>query len=403
MLCAIPLVAIGVSAQGLDTKASPEDWEEINFEFNSSVLVDGFPSLLRLAELLQKNPGYKVRLEGHTDVIGGTGYNDKLGLARANTVRDFLVKYGARPSQITTGTRGKVDPKYPGQKPVYTKTDEARWMNRRVVLTVMDDQGRTVSAAGVGEAIRAMEPAQAGMTDCCSEVLKRLDKLDDIAKMLKDLADQNADLRRQLDALKQAEQVLESKANQPAAPAPAPRLLHAAASPRSPSARTEVPGAGLERRPGFQTAAPRRPPRAASSDRFADHYAFQAQGEYIYTREDKEGQFDLGLVDRIGRFQAGLFSSFKNVSLEGNQSGGTLGQAAVTLDYMFPWGKVGLYRNLRVHEQCADQQRSGGAGERRHIARSVHAALSASGESGRRQRFVRLVGRQLPRRPTRDT
>src|SRR5580698_6211291 len=232
LLCAIPLVAIGVSAQGLDTKASPADWEEINFEFNSSVLVDGFPSLLRLSELLQKNPGYKVTLEGHTDRLGGDGYNDKLGMGRASMVRDFLVKYGARPSQIEVTTRGKVDPKYPGQKPTYTKTDEARWMNRRVVVTVMDDQGRTVSAAGVGEAIRAIEPPKAGMTDCCSEVLRRLDKLDDIAKALKDLADQNADLRRQLAALRQAEQVLESKANLPPAAAP----VQAAAAPAAVSA-----------------------------------------------------------------------------------------------------------------------------------------------------------------------
>ncbi len=219
LLFILPLIAIGVSAQGLDTKASPNDWEEVNFEFNSSVLVDGFPSLLRLAELLQKNPGYKVRIEGHTDRLGANNYNDKLGMARANTVRDFLVKYGARPGQIEVGTRGKADPKYPGQKPAYTKTDEARWMNRRVVLTVMDDQGRTVSAAGVGDAIRAIEPPKAGMTDCCSEVLKRLDKLDDIARLLQGLADQNADLKRQLDALKQAQQVLESKVNQPASEA----------------------------------------------------------------------------------------------------------------------------------------------------------------------------------------
>jgi len=339
LLCAIPLLAIGVSAQGLDTKASPADWEEINFEFNSSVLVDGFPSLLRLSELLQKNPGYKVVLEGHTDVIGGTGYNDKLGLARANMVRDFLVKYGARPGQITTGTRGKVDPKYPGQKPTYTKTDEAHWMNRRVVVTVMDDQGRTVSAAGVGEAIRAMEPPKTGMTDCCSEVLRRLDKLDDIAKLLKDLADQNADLKRQLDALKQAEQVLESKANQPAAQAAAPVAMAASTAPPSlPKFQAMGLNVGQDSR-GSTTASA----KGRFFGPFADHYAFQAQGEYIYTREDKEGQFDLGLVDRINRFQAGVFSSFKYVSLEGNQSGGTLGQAAVTLDYIFPWGKVGLY------------------------------------------------------------
>src|ERR1700731_1800693 len=87
---------MGLQAQGLDTQASKDDWEEINFDFNSSVLVDGFPSLLRLSELLQANAGYKVRVEGHTDGIGSDSFNQKLGLDRANTVRDFLVKYGAR-------------------------------------------------------------------------------------------------------------------------------------------------------------------------------------------------------------------------------------------------------------------------------------------------------------------
>src|SRR5258708_23045765 len=179
---AVPLLTASLFGQGLDTQATKDDWEEINFDYNSSVLVDGFPSLLRLAELLQKNPGYKVKVEGHTDIIGGAQINDRLGLARANTVRDFLVKYGARTNQIDVSTRGKADPQYPGQKPAYTKTDEARWMNRRLVLPVLDDQGRTVSAAGVGEAIRSIEaPKPAGMTDCCNEVLKRLDKLDDIA------------------------------------------------------------------------------------------------------------------------------------------------------------------------------------------------------------------------------
>ena len=180
------------------------------------------------------------------------------------------------------------------------------------------------------------------MTDCCSEVLRRLDKLDDIAKMLKDLADQNADLRRQLDALKQAEQVLESKANQPGAPAPAPAAAAAAASTAVAVAEPKFQAMGLnvgQDSRGSTTASA----KGRFFGQFADHYAFQAQGEYIYTREDKEGQLDLGLVDRMGRFQAGVFSSFKYVSLEGNQSGGTLGQAAVTLDYVLPWGKVGLY------------------------------------------------------------
>ena len=50
---ALGLMASSLFAQGLNTGGQgKDDWEEINFEFNSSVLVDGFPSLLRLAELL---------------------------------------------------------------------------------------------------------------------------------------------------------------------------------------------------------------------------------------------------------------------------------------------------------------------------------------------------------------
>jgi hypothetical protein len=346
LLFILPLVAIGVSAQGLDTKASANDWEEINFEFNSSVLVDGFPSLLRLAELLQKNPGYKVMVEGHTDRLGSDNYNDKLGLARANTIRDFLVKYGSRPAQIEVGTRGKADPKYPGQKPTYTKTDEARWMNRRVVLTVMDDQGRTVSAAGVGEAIRAIEPPKAaGMTDCCSEVLKRLDKLDDIARLLQGLNDQNADLKRQLDALKQAEQVLESKVNQPSG-APAPSTDQVAQAVAKELDKKKEPkfsllgvNLGMDQDGDLTATA-----KGRFFGPFGEHYAVQSEGEYLYFKTDKEAQFDLGLVDRVSKhFQAGLFGSFKHVELSGNQFGATLGQASFVADYLTKWGKVGVF------------------------------------------------------------
>ena len=116
-------------------------------------------------------------------------------MARANAVRDFLVKYGAGAGQIEVSSRGKLDPKYAGQKDTYVRTDEARWMNRRVALTVLDDQGRTVGAGGAGDAIRAIQPAHdGGLADCCSEVLKRLDKLDAIERMLMDLADQNKKL-----------------------------------------------------------------------------------------------------------------------------------------------------------------------------------------------------------------
>ena len=345
---AVPLFAAGLLGQGIDTQATKDDWEEINFDYNSSVLVDGFPSLLRLSELLQKNSGYKVRIEGHTDTIGDTTYNNKLGMARASAVRDFLIKYGARTTQIEVTSRGKLEPKYAGQKDAYLRTDEARWMNRRVALTVLDDQGRTVGAGGAGDAIRAIQPAPtAGLADCCSEVLKRLDKLDAIERMLMDLADQNKKLADEVARLRQNQDSMAGRLNQPPPPAPP-------APPTTDEVATAVTNAMEKRQlPKFQLLGMN---VGANSDGnasftgkgryfapFGNNYAFQSEGEYFYSKGQREGQFDFGLVDRINRFQAGLFGSFKHVNLTGDQTGGTLGQGSVTMEYLFKWGKLGIF------------------------------------------------------------
>jgi hypothetical protein len=333
---ALSLLAIRMSAQGLETRATKDDWEEINFDYNSSVLVDGFPSLLRLAELLKAHPGYKVQVEGHTDVLGSNAYNDKLGLARANTVRDFLIKYGAAGNQIQVSTRGKLDPKYTGQKNAFSRTDEARWMNRRVGLTVTDEQGRTVGAGGAGDAIRAIEPPkpQAGLNDCCNEVLHRLDKLDEIEKLLKDLADQ--------DALRQNQQNLEAQVNNAPKPPSTSDVASAVTAEieKKKDPRFELLGMNVgSNQEGDVTFTG----KGRYFAPFGPNYAFQAESEYLYNRGQREGQFDFGLVDRISRFQAGLFASFKHVNLSGDQTGGTLGQGAVTLDYIGKWGRLGVF------------------------------------------------------------
>src|SRR5215470_6685940 len=200
---ALSLAASGLFAQGLNPAGQQkDDWEEINFEFNSSILSDGYPSLLRLADLLKQHPDYHVRVTGHTDYVGSAGYNDKLALSRSNTVRDFLVKYGASAGQITTAGDGKRNPA------VSNTTKEGRFINRRVVLTVMDGQGKVVSAGGVGEAIASMQDLKK-QEECCNQILKRLDKLDDILAAIKDLKGENdrlkgelADLRNQQNTLK---------------------------------------------------------------------------------------------------------------------------------------------------------------------------------------------------------
>src|SRR5476649_161178 len=109
---ALGLMASGLFRQGLSTGGqTKDDWEEINFEFNSSILSDGFPSMLRLAELLGQHKDYRVKVTGHTDYVGSSAYNEKLALSRANAVKAFLVKYGVADNQIATSGDGKRAPR----------------------------------------------------------------------------------------------------------------------------------------------------------------------------------------------------------------------------------------------------------------------------------------------------
>lgn len=367
----ICLLAASLSGQGLNTNASKDDWEEINFEFNSSILSDGYPSLLRLAELLSQNRDYRVRVVGHTDYVGSVQYNEKLALARANMVRDFLTKYGAGANQIAVSGQGEKDPAVPN------RTKEGRFINRRVVLAVTDGQGKLVSAGGIGDAINSIDALMKKQEECCNQILKRLDKLDDILAAIRDLKGENDRLKTELADVRNQQNALKDQINGLPRPLSAEQTTQIA---RDENVRALDEAArrnqkfsllGLNVGPTFgdgrtgdwnMSAKARffspfgtgRPPGALGT------HAVQIEGEYMYygggrqvgpgvpgmSRDmewgsRQEGQFDIGLVNRWGRFQMGLFNSMKYVNLGNYQRGGTLGQGALTMDYIFGRGRVG--------------------------------------------------------------
>jgi hypothetical protein len=361
----------------LNTNASKDDWEEVNFEFNSSILSDGYPSLLRLAELLGKNRDYRVRVVGHTDYVGSVQYNEKLALARANTVRDFLTKYGVGANQVAVSGQGEKDPAVPN------RTKEGRFINRRVVMTVTDASGKVIGvpAGGVGDAINTLDALMKKQEECCNQILKRLDKLDEILAAIRDLKGENdrlkselADVRNQQGSLRdqinalprplsseQTTQIAREE-NQRALDEAARRnqkfsLLGLNVGPTFGSGRTGDWTMSAKAR-FFSPFGTGRPPGALGT------HAVQIEGEYMYygggrqvgprmnfpglSGSDEwgsrqEGQFDIGLVNRWSRFQMGLFNSMKYVNFGNFQRGGTLGQGALTMDYIFGRGRVGIF------------------------------------------------------------
>lgn len=341
VLVVLLALASMVSGQFLVDNASKNDWEEINFDFNSAVLTDGYPSLLRLAELLNQNSAFKVRLDGHTDSIGSEKYNEKLAERRCDAVKAFLLKYGARANQIEIAPKGKRSPK------VDNRTKEGRWINRRVAMGVIDGQGKLIGdlAGGVGDAIKTIQANCPDYTQSLNDILKKLDKLDDIARMLGNMKNDNDKLRADVDALKGAGAATQAAVQalpKGATTQDVQRTIETEvrkyqdANPRFSILGANL-GADQDRKVTFQG-------RGRYFAPFGDKYAFQGQGEYFYYRDRQEAQADFGLVNRFHqRAQFGAFSSFKHVRLDGYQQGGTLGQAAFTLDYIFNRGRVGMF------------------------------------------------------------
>jgi hypothetical protein len=348
-LSALGVMASALFAQGLNAPASQtkEDWEEINFEFNSSILSDGYPSLLRLADLLSQHRDYKVAVTGNTDYIGSNPYNDKLALQRANTVQQFLVKYGVAADQVSVAGDGKRQPE------VDNKSREGRFMNRRVTLRLTDGKGKLVKQGGISEVLPALQAWQDQLVkkqqECCDAILKRLDKLDDILAALKTLQGENAALKGELADQRNQMNTLRDRIENP----PKPAIELPPAPPVNPPDQAKKHNdkfslLGISVGPTFGSTARGNATFDANGRFFSPFgsdgtHAVQAQGEYIYNPQAQEGQFDLGLVNRWGNVQAGVFSSFKYLNYKQYQSGGALGQGAFLLDYIFSRGRIGVF------------------------------------------------------------
>ncbi len=102
----------------------------------ASLLRRSFPVLLAVAAVLEANPGIRrVQIEGHTDDVGEPEYNLELSQKRADEVRARLVAQGVDEERLQSvgygETRGVSD----------NQTPEGRARNRRVVFTILEQDG----------------------------------------------------------------------------------------------------------------------------------------------------------------------------------------------------------------------------------------------------------------------
>lgn len=86
----------------------------------------------RLVALLNEHPTLRIRINGHTDDIGGEADNLQLSEARARAVYDYLLKAGIAAERLRYKGFGESSPLVPNSSP------ENRRMNRRTEFEVLD-------------------------------------------------------------------------------------------------------------------------------------------------------------------------------------------------------------------------------------------------------------------------
>jgi OmpA-OmpF porin, OOP family len=121
-----------VAAAGQDVVDATLANRIIEFEpGNSTLTPNGLQVLDLLVPVLQKLPGRKFEVIGHTDSQGGRSHNIALSAARADSVKAYLGTKGIATDLIQTSGVGPDRPVAPND------TAEGRARNRRIELRVM--------------------------------------------------------------------------------------------------------------------------------------------------------------------------------------------------------------------------------------------------------------------------
>jgi len=104
--------------------------EDINFPFNSNIVVDDLKQIPGIAAMLRNAPDLFLEIGGHSDSTGTEEYNQGLSFERVQSVKRILIEHGVAADRISITGYGEDRPK------VDNATKEDRFQNRRAVFSI---------------------------------------------------------------------------------------------------------------------------------------------------------------------------------------------------------------------------------------------------------------------------
>jgi peptidoglycan-associated lipoprotein len=124
----------GVEETGEQASYSGDKLPVVYFDFDKfEIRADQEGAIGDIGSAIAVNSGVAFRIEGNCDEWGTEEYNYALGLRRAKSVQDALVKAGVSVDQITLISYGE-------SNPVCAQSNSSCWrQNRRVEVTVLSE------------------------------------------------------------------------------------------------------------------------------------------------------------------------------------------------------------------------------------------------------------------------
>lgn len=107
--------------------------DDVHFDVNkASLRKASYTELNELVDYLERKPGIRVEIAGHTDNTGEDDFNQKLSQRRADRVKQYLVSQGIDSGRVEAKGYGEDQPIAPNN------TEKGRQQNRRTEVRILE-------------------------------------------------------------------------------------------------------------------------------------------------------------------------------------------------------------------------------------------------------------------------
>jgi len=303
--------------------------EDINFPYDSASVVDDLKQIPKVVNVLDRHAELLLDINAHTDYIGSNGYNQKLSLARANSVKAIFVEQGVSSSRIHVVALGEKQPKSKA------KNVDGRFINRRATFSIYEMRnGSKYYYYKENEMIRPIDgEAPLGLQNLDLNKLASAKDMDEVKNRLKGIEDQTKDLASAKD-LKALEAKLDKIESQQ-------MFDQARVSVLAGWGVYNDDDAGIAGGKFF----------LPFNDRLALQGGLSAGLNYLV----KDYQIDFGIIANHDRFQAGAFASANFIRPKGYDDTASISQFSMTCEYLLDGGSVGFFFTKGLEDEDSIQ------------------------------------------------